>query len=527
MNNANRGLVKKLCGLAVAASAQLSATVVFAQAAPATASAAGPGAPQQGCGDSANKGFGDRLSASYQRALSWNGDAPDAAPNWREGLQPPPVSGPPFPFTNWPMGGTQNIGYENLYSGPLMDAIWCGPGGQRMKDSRFTVYGWLEPGMNLSTSKSKYNLASGTGGNWPAAYSYQPNTAQIDQIALYFERTPDEVQTAHMDWGFRLALLYGTDYKYTFSKGLLSNQYTNQGKKLGFDPVMAYLDFYFPQVLQGLNLRIGRYISIPDIEAQLAPNNYTYSHSLLYSYDPYTQEGVVGTFKVNKNWTFQLEASVGNDIVFWDRKDRQFTPAACVTWTSDSGGDSIYPCLNGYNPILGNNGKFAWNNLQHAVVTWYHVFDERWHMASEVWAMHQDATPNVNNPTGLANLQAAYPLKFGAPFGAQCSDPSAVSCTSHAHAFVNYINYKIGPRDFITWRNEMFYDAEGQRTGFKTRYFESLLGWNHWIGNAITIRPELRFERSLDVDAYDNPSGLPGGGKKNQTTFAVDAIFHF
>jgi hypothetical protein len=69
--------------------------------------------------------------------------------------------------------------------------------------------------------------------------------------------------------------------------------------------------------------------------------------------------------------------------------------------------------------------------------------------------------------------------------------------------------------------------AEGQRTGFKTRYFESLLGWNHWLGNAITIRPELRFERSLDVDAYDNPSGLPGGGRKNQTTFALDAIFHF
>jgi len=42
-------------------------------------------------------------------------------------------------------------------------------------------------------------------------------------------------------------------------------------------------------------VRIGRYISLPDIEAQLAPNNYTYSHSLLYTFDCYTQTGVTAT----------------------------------------------------------------------------------------------------------------------------------------------------------------------------------------------------------------------------------------
>ena len=34
-----------------------------------------------------------------------------------------------------------------------------------------------------------------------------------------------------------------------------------------------------------MDIRVGRYISLPDIEAQLAPNNYTYSHSLLYTFD--------------------------------------------------------------------------------------------------------------------------------------------------------------------------------------------------------------------------------------------------
>ena len=50
---------------------------------------------------------------------------------------------------------------------------------------------------------------------------------QVDQVALYFERTPDEIQRDHFDWGFRFTGLYGTDYKYTFTNGIFSNQYTD------------------------------------------------------------------------------------------------------------------------------------------------------------------------------------------------------------------------------------------------------------------------------------------------------------
>ena len=115
------------------------------------------------------------------------------------------------------------------------------------------------------------------GGNYPAAYSFEPNTIQLDQAAIYFERTPDEVQCDHCDWGGRITALYGTDYKYTFSNGILSNQYLDSAKQYGFDPVIYYLDCWFPKIGQGTNIRIGRHISIPDIEAQLAPNNLTYS----------------------------------------------------------------------------------------------------------------------------------------------------------------------------------------------------------------------------------------------------------
>jgi hypothetical protein len=506
--------------------------------------------PADGCAkDSGSQSFTSRFVDTYKDYLKWDGDPADTPPNWREGLQPPLEASPPYPFSNVPIGGTENIGYENIYYGAFMDAVYCGPNGQAWKDTRMTMYGWLNVGGNVSTSKNNYNFAGGTGGNFPASYAYQPNTIQFDQLAVYFERTPDEVQKDHVDWGFRLGTVTGADYKYTFSRSVLSDQYTQNKDRIGFDPVMAYVEGYYPQVAQGLNIRIGRYISIPDIEAQLAPNNYNYSHSLLYSFDPYTKEGIVATFKLSKNWLWQAEVSDGNDVAFWNKTERKLTPATCIQWTSNSGNDVIYPCINGASDThIGNNGVWGWNNLQHEVATWYHKFNDKWHMSTEAWAMYQRETPNVSGAAGSVVYQNApevLGLNQGAPFGAQCGNTAQTTCRSHEWAMVNYLLYQVGPRDFISNRVGFFNDASGQRTGFKTRYVEEVIGYNHWIGKAITIRPEIRFERAIDVPAYDNPSqcnGIGSGfgpigvqsnatcagtGKNNQIMFAIDAIVHF
>ena len=40
----------------------------------------------------------------------------------------------------------------------------------------------------------------------------------------------------------------------------------------------------------------------PQLDPQLAPNNYVYTHSLLYSVDPFTDTGILGTVKLNDHW---------------------------------------------------------------------------------------------------------------------------------------------------------------------------------------------------------------------------------
>lgn len=113
--------------------------------------------------------------------------------------------------------------------------------------------------------------------------------------------------------------------------------------------------------------------------------------------------------------------------------------------------------------------------------------------------------------------------------GAFCDNPIALTCTAAEEAVVNYIERQFSKRNYLTIRNEFFDDMAGQRTGTKTKYSEHLIGWGHWIGTTILLRPELRFDHSYDRPAYDSPClpcGLPGT-RKSQLTLSSDAIFFF
>ncbi len=430
------------------------------------------------------------------------------APKFRG--DPAPESDPPFPFTVWPIGGTVNIGQPWTQSGPLMTALWAGPHGDWWKKSKIQIYGWANAGLNFSTSTQS---VGGKYANAPAAYPQIPNSIQLDQFTLYIERQPDTVQKDHFDWGFRFTNLYGLDYRFTTADGYFSQQLLHikpdgtLGNQYGYDPVMFYLDFYFPHVADGMILRLGRYISLPDIEAQLAPNNYTYTHSLTYTYDCYTQTGANATIKLSDHWTVQLGLSPGCETAAW-KPSAQWTVNACAGLTWRAGQDNIYACANSLN-----SGKYAYNNLDAYYLTWYHKINEKWHTDTEAWYQYERDTPNIFNPA------AASLLILGAN-GAWCN-PGDLTCYAPEWSTVNYTSRQLDKKNFISFRNEYFDDMRGQRTGYKTRYVEDGISWNHWIGSTILLRPELRWEHSFEVAAYD------GGNRHSQFMFAGDIIWFY
>jgi len=491
--------------------------------------------------------FWERLYNYYR--LEWGHDAapadPKAPPSRRADWPATPQSTPPMPFTEWPYGGSTSIGVTRPSSidSPLMVALGNTSVGQWMNDNHIQVYGWINGGGNLSTNTVR-------GGNAPAAYDYNPNTVQLDQAVVYIERLPDTVQKDHIDWGFRLAPIYGENYRYTTAYGLWSYQLLNENKNNGYDLPMAYGEVYIPWPLEGLLIRFGRYISIPDIEAQLAPNNYMYTHSMTYTFDNYTNTGIQTTLAVTKNWFFQLGVSVGTEAMPWHAgatipnpfpnplypgptmlKDPGAVPSvtAGVRWTSDSGNDNVYVVADAIN-----GGQWGYNNLQWFGLTYYHKFNDQWHVSFETYNLHQNNVPNALNPTAVNIFNnggtpfSPQFIPFNSPFLAQCSNAIVLACTASVQTYLMYLNYKPAPLDNISWRLEFYDDKEGQRTGTKTRYFETGIGWQHWFSPQIEIRPEFTYYRSLDAPAFNgNPNfGIPFN-KNFALIGAADVIFHF
>lgn len=505
-------------------------------------------------------GFFERLTNYYM--LEWGKDGaptdPKAPASRREDWPASPVTAPPMPFTEWPYGGTTPLGVTRPGSvdSPLMTALAPTGIGQWLAANNFQLYGWVDVGANLSTSKQKH------GGNAPAAYVYYPNAVTLDQAVLYLDRFPDTVQKDHVDWGMRLSAIYGTNYRYTTAYGTVSEQLLNKNKINGYDFPMFYGELFIPNVFEGLMLRAGRFISLPDIEAQLAPNNYMYTHSMTYSFDNYTNTGIQSSLAVTKNWIAQLGLTVGTEAsvthlharlnnpypnvpgtgpgqtgynpIYPDttfKKDPGAMPTwtACVRWNSDSGHTDVNACADAIN-----RGTYGYNNLQWYGLTAYQKLNDQWHVSFEAYKLFQRNVPNSLN----SDVQAVYAaggapfssrfIPFNAPNLAICSDANAVRCTAKAYGTVAYINYSPDSMNNFSIRPEFYWDPQGQRTGAATRYGNLAFGWQHWLSPQIEVRPEIAYYHAFNAPAFNGDANAGvAPNKRNETILAADMIFHF
>jgi Putative beta-barrel porin-2, OmpL-like. bbp2 len=487
----------------------------------------------------------------YYYGVEWGHDAapadPSAPPSRRDGWPATPQTSPPYPFTEWPYGGTTSIGVTRPSSvdSPLMFALSNTSAGKWLDENHIQIYGWVNGGGNISTNTVR------PGGNAPAAYDFTPNTLQLDQAVVYFERLPDTVQTDHLDWGFRLSGMYGENTRYTTAYGLFSYQLLDHNLYNGYDFPMMYGELYIPGVAQGLLLRLGRFISLPDIEAQLAPNNYMYTHSMTYTFDNYTNTGLQATLAVTKNLFVQLGSTIGTEAMPWHWGEKIVNPdpnplypgttmpkdpgavpsvTGCLRYQTDSGNDNIYLCADAIN-----GGQWGYNNLQWLGGTYYHTFNEQWHISVEVYDIHQYNVANALNPVAQAAFAnggtpfSPQYMPFNPPGMAICSSAAVLTCTGESRSIVAYLNYRATSLDNISFRPELFDDVEGQRTGTKATYLTLGLGWQHWFSPQVEIRPEVTYYKTLnDAPAFNGNANAGIPPTKDWAVIAAgDVIWHF
>lgn len=418
---------------------------------------------------------------------------------------PAPFDSPPFPtgeYQGYPLVGVPPD--DTVW--PLMQSVYDTPWGDCVKKTRIRAYGWFNASGNISNCRHS---------NSPFSYWLVPNRLELDQFVFRLERQVDSVQTDHVDIGFRSTYLYGIDYRYMTAGGWNSYQLLKYNRLYGYDFTEQYIDIYFPRVVEGLILRIGRWIACPDIETQFAPDNYMGSHSLLFTFDTYTQTGVMATVMLNEYWTVQAAIHSGTDMAPW-YPGAVATGMFGVRWVSPSNNDSIYLVLNSINAAkfrrFNYHGeKAGHDNFNYVVGTWQHRFCESFQTRTEAYFMWQrDAV--------VGGTPSIGPVKsFGGGGGIGPNIPG----TTLTFGVVNYTMVEFSKNGFVSIRNEYWRDVDGERSGFKGTYSSHAIGFTYNITNILQVRPEFGYYRNWTEKAFDL------GRKRSLVLLGVDMTLRF
>ena len=179
----------------------------------------------------------------------------------------------------------------------------------------------------------------------------------------------------------------------------------------------------------------------------------------------------------------------------------------CVRYQTDSGNDDINVCADAIN-----SGTWGYNNLQWYGLTYYHKFNDQWHLSTETYDLYQNNVANALNPIATAAVAnggtpfSPQYMPFNAPDMAQCSNASQLT-TARASAIglaqLTLSLYSPDKLNNISFRPEFYYDMQGQRTGLKSRYVALSVGWQHWLSPQIEFRPEIGWYQSVNGNAFN------------------------
>ena len=461
----------------------------------------------------------------------------------------PAAAAAPYKPPVWPVTHPWKLmqSLQGTYEGALMDS------------QRIDIYGWAEASANASSAAIN---------NLPMGWDDRSNRVELEQFFVRLERQVVTTGTTMPTWGFRSDWLIGTDYRYTLPRGIFNSQLINskpsafEGSEqnlYGVDPVEFYAEVYIPTVLNGLDIKAGRWYapygeeSIEAVSTPLVSRSYTFNNG-----PEFTNFGVLATLNLGgfgtssstpgpTVWTLCGGYAIGNDIVQdagaagrfvgyvkWTQPGSLATPVYgrnTVTLATTIGAgkfnsDAPFATESTLTPTFGGiSGEWGGgsvdtgnaggrNNINVVDLLYTHTFNPVLSYAAEGlfgWQYDLPTTPTPNGGTGQV-------VRGGG--------------TAYWGSLSQYVFYTLSSRLTATGRVELFEDAQGQRTGFAGLYTEVTAGlaWKpryaettpYLNGGGLIIRPELRWDENGQSRAFN--AVYPGGASHNLYTAAMDVI---
>lgn len=390
--------------------------------------------------------------------------APEPAPP----AAPPPVYGPE---RGWLMKLLQGTGPGSL-----------------LYDARTNVYGWTTASFTPSSVPHGNN-------NLPVVWNDRANNFLLNQNWLRIER-PVITSGTTPSWGYRVDFLYGSDYRWSLPRGLWNSQLMNADNDqnlYGIDPIAHYVEYYNPTVMQGLDVKFGRFFTPFGYESLETVSSPLVSKSYMFNwFPPFTHFGALATLIINPTWTVQGGIVNGNDVYIGDpAQEPRFIGSLKyahpnkkdVVVFGTSLGRGKFSANEPFNPTTyGLMSEAAGrNNINVFDLIWMHAFNPRVAYAAEIGYGYQ-----TNVPANVTGGIIAKNLTEGTAHWGGITQYLTVNWTSHLTGVT---------------RLEFFDDFEGQRTGFEGLYTAITGGLIYRPVDWLMFRQELRY----DYNGYNTP----------------------
>jgi Putative beta-barrel porin-2, OmpL-like. bbp2 len=354
----------------------------------------------------------------------------------------------------------------------IMKLLEGSPAGQMLSDKGITIQGWVN--MNYTASSASRN-------NFPVTFNTRANDFQMNQLWLESSKAID-TSKKEVQFGYRVAALYGEDYALTLPRGLYNSQLPD---RYGFDPVYHYGEIFLPNLGgEGSTLRVGRWGTLIGYEVIEATGTPFLTKSYNFQFNPFTHTGAMLTTQLSDTWTMYHGAVTGSDV-YIDPAAR-LTYVGGIKWAPPEGDTSV-----ALNTVVTDPSFFVREGFQH--FNSYNLLIT--HKCSDDLTYVLDATYSHADTFAALNQSANW------------------------YGFANYFLYKISDTLSSNFRVELFEDNKGVRTGFRGLYTEVTYGLAWTPTDAVIVRPTVRYDY--------NSTSRPFEGDRDLFTATFDLIIRF
>lgn len=364
------------------------------------------------------------------------------------------------------------------------------------------TYGWIEQGI----TSNAVNPASRFNG--PVVLNDRSGEYQLNQFWLGFKRPTNGA--CGLDVGGTVDLIYGTDWRYAYGNGM-ENHINGMDQMYGLTIAQVFAEIAYGN----LTVRGGRMAASLGYEQVPAVANFFYSHSysLCYS-EPILVTGVFADYQLTDNLVIQ--AGVHQGWCMWEDINNHKDFIGGFRWSTPDQSTQL-----SYRMTTGN--QFGLIGLP----------TQNWYAHSIVFQKQ-------------LNKKTRYVFQSNYGHANDLYLPGSPVSDAEWYSVNQYLFYDINEKWRAGMRVEWFHDGDGMAVkgikvldpqmqgwdgvGYRGDFYELTAGLNWRPNPNWVVRPECRW------DWYDGPGngGAPSGpnpfddgARKNQFTFAVDAIFTF